>query len=171
MVCYACLVAKAPMFQGGERASKAGWPGSIPGASANQRRNVAQSPRYDFKIRRKGGYQWASETDLEGLQFWHGLASKPSTNPQYEAKDKEKAKRLSYWVSWRESDPYSRWKGVRGDSEVVALQPSDKPTVHSWDSATGEPIVTRPAVNPVTGEVPGDDWKSWDGEGDDPIPF
>lgn len=83
-----------------------------------------------MKIRRRGGYQWASETDLEGLQFWHGLALKPSTNPQYEAKDKEKANRLSYWVAWRSTDPYSRWKGVRGSGEVVALQPSDKPTIH-----------------------------------------
>lgn len=123
---------------------------------------MSQSPRYDMRIRRKGGYQWASETDLEGLQFWHGLKSRPSSNPAYADKDAAEAKKLSYWVKWREADPYSRWKGVRGDSEVVALQPSDKPAIHSWDEKA--PVVEP--VDPVTGEVRGDAW-----EGGDDLPF
>ncbi len=127
---------------------------------------MSQSPRYDTRIRRKNGYQWASETDLDGLRFWHGLKSRPSSNPQYAAKDADEAKKLGYWVKWREEDPYSRWKGVRGNAEIVAAQPSDKPTVHSWDAPAAP---AEPAHDPVTGEVHGDAWEPKGG--DDDIPF
>lgn len=125
---------------------------------------MAQSPRYDMKIRRKGGYQWASETDLEGLQFWAGLKSKPSSNPEYAERDKADLKKLGYWISWREGDPYSRWRGIRWESEVVALQPSNKPVVHSWDAPASPPATH----DTVTGEVHGD---AWEGGGGDDIPF
>jgi hypothetical protein len=129
---------------------------------------MAQPPRYDFKIRRKGGYQFASETDLEGLQYWHTAKSRPSSNPQYAANDQAEAKKLGYWVAWRTDDPYSRWKGTRGNAEVVAAQPSDKPTVHSWDAKA--PVV-EPVVNPETGEVRGDAWEPKEGEASDDFNF
>jgi len=106
-----------------------------------------------MRISRRGGFVWASECNLESLQFWHGKFS-TSSNPQYEAKDKEKAKKLSYWVKFREADPYSRWKGVRGNEEVVAAQPTDRPAIISWDAPS------EPARTDYTGA-----------EGDDTIPF
>lgn len=117
---------------------------------------LIQPPQYDQKIARKGGYQWASETDLEGLQFWCGLKSKPSSNPAYAEKDAAAAKKLSYWVKYREADPYSRWKGVRGDGEVVALQPSAKPPVHSWDVPKTDPA-QAPRGDAYEGDDPADD--------------
>ncbi len=118
-----------------------------------------------MRIRRRGGYQWASETDLEGLQFWCNLKAQANSKPEYAEKDRAEAKRLSYWVAYREGDPYSRWKGTRGDAEVVALQPSNKPVVHSWDAKPAAPVEP---VDPVTGEVRGD---AWEGGDDDPLPF
>lgn len=128
---------------------------------------MSQAPRYDSRIKRKGGYQWASETDLEGLQFWYSMKAAGTSKPEYAEKDREEARKLSYWVKYREADPYSRWKGVRGDGEVVALQPSNKPVVHSWDEKPAHKVEYAelpPNVDPKTGEVrePGDD---------DDIPF
>ena len=120
-----------------------------------------------MRIRRKGGYQWASECDLEGLQFWCGVKARANSNPEYAEKDKAELKRLTYWVAYREADPYSRWKGVRGDGEVVALQPSNKPAIHSWDAKPA----AAPAHDPVTGQVRGDAWEPNTRRSDDDIPF
>lgn len=98
---------------------------------------MSPAPKYDFKIPRKGGFMWASETNLESLQYWFDKFS-VSSNPQYEAKDQDRAKKLSYWVKFREADPYSRWKGTRGNAEVVAAQPTDRPAIVPWD-APSEP--------------------------------
>ena len=124
---------------------------------------MSQAPRYDFKIPRRNGYQFASETDLEGLKFWHGKFS-VSSSPQYAEKDQAKAKKLSYWVAYREADPYSRWKGTRGNAECVANQPSNKPTIFPWDGFTSTP-------SPLPEQEPGDNrGDAWEGGGDD-IPF
>jgi hypothetical protein len=114
---------------------------------------MSNPPRYDRKIARRVGFQWASETDLEGLQFWYGLKLKPSSNPAYAEKDAAQAEKLGYWVAWRSEYPDIRWKGVRGDTEVVAAQPSAKPAIHSWDEKAPAAPVER-----------GDAWEGDDGE-------
>lgn len=121
---------------------------------------MSRAPKYDHRIRRKNGYMWASECDLECLEYWHGVASRPSSDPKYVERDKESAKRLSYWVQYRQAEPWERWQGVRGDSQVFAPQPLNKPTVYSWDTPK-----TEPAPPPVER---GD---AWEGDGDDPLPF
>ena len=98
---------------------------------------MSTAPKYDTRIRRKGGYQWASETDLEGLQFWCGVNSQ-SSKPEYAEKNKAEAKRLGYWVKYREAAPYECWRGIRGEGDVTALAPSAKPAIHSWDSKPTE---------------------------------
>lgn len=108
---------------------------------------------------------WASETDLESLQFWHGRFS-VSSDPKWEARDQERAKKLSYWVKYREADPYSRWKGTRGNFEVTANQPTNKPTIFPWDGPRSTPS-ELPDQNP--GDNRGDAWEK--GADDDPIPF
>jgi hypothetical protein len=115
---------------------------------------MSRAPQYDQRIRRKGGYQWASETDLEGLQFWCDVKARANSKPEYAAKDKAELKKLSYWVSYREACPYEQWRGTRGEEQVVALAPSSKPAVHSWDTKPAAPAPER-----------GDAW-----EGDDDKP-
>jgi len=71
---------------------------------------VPQPPKYDYKIWRKGGYQWASETDLNGLNYWLRKAQESAANTasQYAAKDAKKADSLQRWVAWRTSAPRFR---------------------------------------------------------------
>lgn len=121
---------------------------------------MSQAPRYDFKISRKGGYQWASESDLEQLQFWCARFSNP-TDPRWADRDKDRARKIEYWVRFREADPYSRWKGTRGNFEVTANQPTNKPTIFPWDGPRSTPS-ELPDQNPGDNKVDTDE---------DPIPF
>lgn len=122
---------------------------------------MSSPPRYDFRIPRKGGYMWASETDLEGLEYWFNRFS-TSSDPKWEERDQGRAKKLSYWVQWRRDDPYSRWKGTRGNFEVVANQPTNKPTIFPWDGPRSTPS-ELPDQNPGDAqEAPGgDDTFNW----------
>lgn len=116
---------------------------------------MSQSPRYDFKIARKGGYMWASEADLESLRYWYTRFS-TSSDARWAERDKERARKLEYWVRFREADPYSRWKGTRGNYEVVANQPTNKPTIFPWDGPTSTPSAL-PEQNPGDGNEAPDD--------------
>jgi hypothetical protein len=94
-----------------------------------------RSPKYDFRIRRKGGYAWASETDLDGLRFWCGkYRESESQGTEYSERDGKNADKLSYWIAWREVSPKEQWTGQRNDEVVTAAVPSHKPRIYEWEA-------------------------------------
>ena len=97
-----------------------------------------RSPKYDRKIYRKGGFQWASETDLESLNYWRGLAAKSADNGgEYAEKDAKQRDALDRWIEWRLCFPSETWRGTRGDDEVRADPPSGKPEVREHTRRAG----------------------------------
>jgi hypothetical protein len=102
---------------------------------------VPRSPKYDARISRKGGYQWASETDLEGLRWWFNrFTASAADGGQYSEKDAKRAEKLAYWVAWREVAPDARWTGQRNDEVATAAAPSSKPKVHEWEERRDKPL-------------------------------
>ncbi len=97
------------------------------------------SPKYDQIIRRKNGYQWASETDLESLRFFLTLAQRPPTDEKYREKNEKNAKALSYWVAWREAEPRAVWTGERNRVPATAKPPTSKPEQHEWEARGNAP--------------------------------
>ncbi len=98
-------------------------------------------PKYDMRISRKGGYQWASETDLDGLKWWLArFESTAAEGGKYADKDADRAKKLSYWVNWREAYPDSPWTGQRNDEVCTAPLPTSKPTVYEWEQRRDKPL-------------------------------
>ena len=65
-------------------------------------------PKYDQRIRRKGGFQWASETDLDGLRFWERKADEGVNDPEWGTKNARESKALDFWIHWRAENPTSR---------------------------------------------------------------
>lgn len=119
-----------------------------------------RSPKYDFKIRRKGGYAWASETDLDGLRFWCGKYRESAQNGgEYAEKDEKNAEKLAYWIAWREVNPKEQWTGQRNDDVVTAAMPSHKPKIHEWEQRREAPAQTQ------------SDWTPEPDGTDDEIPF
>lgn len=105
---------------------------------------VPRPPKYDMRISRKGGYQWASETDLEGLRWWlNRFRSSAADGGKYAEKDEKRADKLEYWVSWREACPDNIWTGQRNDSAVTAAAPVGKPHVHEWEERGQVPLRER----------------------------
>lgn len=94
-------------------------------------------PKFDSRIRRKEGYQWASETDIDGLHYYHSRAAQGATSGSYAEKNAKEARGLEFWIRWREIYPTQVWAGDRNRVESVALPPASKPTVHQWE-ARGE---------------------------------
>jgi hypothetical protein len=111
-------------------------------------------PKFDRAIYRKGGVQWASETSAGSLGYWLQLAktSAVSGGP-YAAKDAKQASALSMWLAWRVVNPTECWRGTRGDVEVTAAPPSDKPATYERDA-----VPARQAPTSV----------GWDDSGDIP---
>src|SRR5688572_22743912 len=73
-------------------------------------RKAPRPPRFDARISRKGGFQWASETDLEGLRWWlNRFEASANEGGQWASKDARRAEKLSYWVAWREVYPDVAW--------------------------------------------------------------
>ena len=90
---------------------------------------VPRCPKYDLKIYRKGGYMWASETDLERLKFWRQRSlDSAAKGGQYADKDTKQAERLKYFIEFRtvESGAISL---IRGDDMTDARAPAYKPRV------------------------------------------
>ena len=88
-------------------------------------------PKYDAPIYRSGGTQFASETDIEGLRFWHGKALEPPRDPKYIEANKKRASELERWIRYRECFPDAVWSGERFREQVVAAAPSAKPMIHA----------------------------------------
>jgi hypothetical protein len=96
-------------------------------------------PKFDRKIFRQGGIQWASETDLEGLRFWHGKALEPPSDPKYADANRKQAEELARWIAWREWYPTAAWSGERDGKQGLAKLPSAKPAVYPRSSGNGRP--------------------------------
>jgi len=110
---------------------------------------VPLPPKFDQRMRRKDGYQWASETDLASLRYWQGKALEGSERGgQYAEKDAKLAKSLGYWITWREAFPTETWTGERNNAVVTAAPPSGKPRIHPWEERGA-----RPASPPVRGDA------------------
>jgi hypothetical protein len=115
-------------------------------------------PKYDCRISRKGGYQWASETDLEGLRWWFNrFTTSAADGGQYAEKDQKRADKLAYWVAWREVAPDARWTGQRNDTVCTAQPPVAKPRVHEWEPRGQMPLTPKSEAHEDTGaddEIP-----------------
>jgi hypothetical protein len=99
-----------------------------------------RTPRFDFRIRRKGGYAWASETDLDGLRFWRNKYHESAmSGSQWAEKDAKNADKLEYWITWRECFPKDAWQGQRNDEQVTAAVPSHKPHIYEWEPRAETP--------------------------------
>lgn len=104
---------------------------------------VPRAPRYDARIYRKDGYQWASEMDLGSLVYWKSKYSS-STNEKYAEKDAKRARELEYWIAWRRVDPTSRWTGKRNDEEVTADAPRPKPFIYAREQRRDDSTYEQP---------------------------
>lgn len=104
----------------------------------------ARPPRFDSAIYRRDGVMYASETDLDGLRFWHKRAAESAANGgQYAEKDEKQAKALAYWIAFREQNPSAIWTGERNREQVTARAPMAKPEVYQ---RTGAPRAAAPAA-------------------------
>lgn len=103
-----------------------------------------RSPKYDMRISRKGGYQWASETDLESLRWWSNRYTSSAAECGIHAdKDFKKAEKIAYWVAYREAYPDAVWTGQRNDDVCTASAPTGKPRVHEWEPRGHVPVTPR----------------------------
>lgn len=101
---------------------------------------VPRSPKFDMRIYRKGGFQWASETNLESLQFWHKRAEESvAAGGEYAEKNEKQAKQLKYWLDYRTAEPNAPWSGERDRENVTSAAPSGKPRVHESNGPRGRP--------------------------------
>lgn len=113
---------------------------------------LPRRPRYDFAIYRKDGVQWASETDLSGLQWWRDRYQQSAEGGgQYAEKDAKRVASLDRWIAWRQAEPAERWVGERGDVDTTAAPPCAKPRVYSRDAQR------QPEPEPEQGQEASDD--------------
>jgi hypothetical protein len=132
-----------------------------PGLAEMEKPKPAFPPKFDMRIRRKEGFMWASETDADGLKFWHDRAAKGADHPQYGQKNQKEAKALERWLKWRTENPQAQWTGERDHANVTAAPPASLPMVHEWQQRSPAP----PGGIDWTNEQPASD-----GDFDD-IPF
>lgn len=120
-----------------------------------------RAPKYDHRIGRKGGFQWASETDLESLRYWHKRESESAAEGgQWAAKSEKRAASLARWIAYREQDPASAWSGIRDDAQVTAHAPMSKPVVHEYAPRADAPPKQY-----------GAEYDAKDEDDDNPLPF
>ena len=97
-------------------------------------------PKYDAAIYRRDGIQWASETALEGLRFWHGKALEDiEKGGEWLEKNKKRAETLARWIAWREQFPDATWSGERDKAHGVARGPSAKPKLYPKKGGSRKP--------------------------------
>ncbi len=107
----------------------AGHPSLAKFLDAQELPKIPRTPKYDCKIFRKGGYMWASETDLEGLKFWRQRSlDSAEKGGKYADKDTKQAERLKYFIEYRAVSD-GAISLIRGDDMVDARAPSYKPRV------------------------------------------
>jgi hypothetical protein len=98
---------------------------------AQEKPKVPLPPKYDAAIYRQSGIMWASETLLEGLEYWRKkYQAGAEGGGQYAQQDAKRAANLEKWIAWRECFPETCWSGKRNDDDVVAKAPSSKPLVY-----------------------------------------
>lgn len=103
------------------------------------------SPKYDRRIYRKGGYNYASEMTLESLTYWLGKKREgAASGSEWAPKDAKEASELERWVTWRTWYPNQVWSGTRGDGEMQAKAPSKSPTLHQRDASPVDYIAENP---------------------------
>lgn len=108
----------------------------------------ALSPKYDTRVRTKGGLVYASECDLSQLQYYLNRAQQP-TEDKYMEKQQKEAKALGFFLRWRAENPDARWRGERyQQGEVTAAAPSSRPRVSDWND-TGAKADPAPAGGEV----------------------
>jgi hypothetical protein len=96
-------------------------------------------PQYDLRMYRSGGFQWASETSLEGLCFWCNKAREGAARGgEHASKDAKRVKDLERWINWREWFPGDLWSGMRNDESTVGKPPVDKPDIHAHEPRNGQ---------------------------------
>ena len=84
----------------------------------------ALSPKYDTRVRAKGGLVYASECDLSQLQYYLNRAQRP-TEDKYMEKQQKEAKALGFFLRWRAENPDARWRGERyQQGQVTAAAPA-----------------------------------------------
>jgi hypothetical protein len=96
-------------------------------------------PKFDRRIFRQGGVQYASETDLEGLRFWHAKSLEPPSDPKYTDANRKQAEELARWIAWREWYPDAVWSGERDGKQGLAKPPSAKPALHPRTGGGAKP--------------------------------
>ena len=131
---------------------------TVKALDAKEKPKLPLPPKYDRSIYRRDGVQWASETDSEGLRFWHKRAADSAAGGgQYAEKDAKHAAALTKWIEWRECFPDAVWSGERGDVQTTARGPSSKPTVYpsqrGGGSSTPKPAPPRDDVD-ATSDIP-----------------
>jgi hypothetical protein len=125
---------------------------------------LPRPPKYDQAIYRKGGFQWASEMDLPGLLYWRGKYAESAANveSQYAEKDAKKVRQLDFWISWRRTDPTSRWSGERNNERVTADAPRDKPFIYEREPKRDDTYEQAPLDSSTSATF---------GDASDDIPF
>jgi hypothetical protein len=117
---------------------------------AQDKPKVPLPPKYDLAIYRQSGIMWASETALEGLQYWHKkYKAGADGGGQYAAQDAKRVGYLDKWIAWRELFPAECWSGKRNDDDVVAKPPSTKPIVYPRANSNGQRRQTEPQTDDV----------------------
>ncbi len=122
---------------------------------AKEKPKLPLPPKFDMPIYRKGGFQYASETDMEGLRYWHKRAVESAARGgEWASKDAKKAKDLERWIAWRDCFGETPWSGERNNQMVTAGPPSARPAVYE-KSGGGRPATPPPDDDvDVEGDIP-----------------
>lgn len=103
-----------------------------------------RAPKFDTVLPSgQGRVTYASECSLKELQYQLQRAQKPPKDEKYRESNEKRAKRLGYWVSYRQSNPTEQWRGERNRVVVLAATPSDRPESYERD-APPEPAPSAP---------------------------
>lgn len=132
-----------------------------------------QQPKYDMRLSKKGAYIWASECDLDTLQFYLKRAQTPNDNPAFAEKNKRDADSLAYFVRWRAAFPTAIWSGGRGKKgtpDTTAKAPAFKPTEYQWEPKGGSSAPRATSTASGYDDDPGTASSGYCGADDD-IPF
>lgn len=127
-------------------------------------------PKFDQRLRKKDGFQWASETALSDLRWFHGRCLSGG-NEKYAEKNAKEAKAIAFWIEWRRWEPSAQWTGERNHAQVMAMPPSSSPAVHQFEPrSNGGRQEQAPAHEPDFDAPDSHEERSFDEDSSD-IPF